>query len=496
MLYLGRLMELGEAETVFGPPQHPYTEALLSAVPERGRRASAPRIRLEGEIPSHADPPSGCVFHTRCPRYIGDICKQRGAASSRRSSPGTSGAATTPSRSCASCRSRRRPGERRRRRRERRVLRIRAAVLERVGAPLEVDELELAPPGPGEVLVRLHASGVCHSDLNAIDGTAPTRCPAVLGHEGAGRGGGGRPGRARLGAGHARRALVAARLRRAARSACATCRTCARRRGRRWTHGGLLDGTTRLSRDGEPVFHYSLLSAFAERAVVPAACCVPIPDDVPLDVAGARRLRGHHRHRRGLADGRRAARASASRARLRRRRDERGARRRGGRRRPDRRRRRRASDKLEAALRLGATHAVRVGGRRRGDRRRRCCEATGGGVDYAFEATGRPEAARARVPLHARARRRRADRHPARRRRAALPALSIPRLERRVLGSVYGSARPERDFPALLDALPPRAPAARPAGHRAGCRSTRSTEGFDLLRGGARCGSWSTWRTR
>ncbi len=74
VLYLGRLMELGAAETVFGPPQHPYTEALLSAVPqEEGDKRK--RIRLTGEIPSHADPPSGCVFHTRCPRYIGDICK-------------------------------------------------------------------------------------------------------------------------------------------------------------------------------------------------------------------------------------------------------------------------------------------------------------------------------------------------------------------------------------------------------------------------------------
>src|SRR6185437_1094322 len=59
-------------------------------------------------------------------------------------------------------------------------------VLERTGADLVVQELELAAPGPGEVLVRLEASGVCHSDFNAIDGTAETRCPAVLGHEGAG----------------------------------------------------------------------------------------------------------------------------------------------------------------------------------------------------------------------------------------------------------------------------------------------------------------------
>jgi peptide/nickel transport system ATP-binding protein len=74
VLYLGRLMELGTAETVFGPPQHPYTEALLSAVPD-AEGGARPRIRLEGEIPSHADPPSGCVFHTRCPRYIGDVCR-------------------------------------------------------------------------------------------------------------------------------------------------------------------------------------------------------------------------------------------------------------------------------------------------------------------------------------------------------------------------------------------------------------------------------------
>jgi peptide/nickel transport system ATP-binding protein len=74
VLYLGRLMEIGPAERVFTGPHHPYTEALLSAVPtlENGHRQ---RIRLEGEIPSAANPPSGCVFHTRCPRKIGKICE-------------------------------------------------------------------------------------------------------------------------------------------------------------------------------------------------------------------------------------------------------------------------------------------------------------------------------------------------------------------------------------------------------------------------------------
>ena len=60
---------------MFGGPHHPYTEALLSAVPTidgEGRE----RIRLEGEIPSAARPPSGCVFHTRCPRKLGAICEE------------------------------------------------------------------------------------------------------------------------------------------------------------------------------------------------------------------------------------------------------------------------------------------------------------------------------------------------------------------------------------------------------------------------------------
>ena len=73
VLYLGRLMEVGPAETVYAGPHHPYTEALLSAVPTTEGEPRA-RIRLEGEIPSAADPPSGCVFHTRCPRFLGEIC--------------------------------------------------------------------------------------------------------------------------------------------------------------------------------------------------------------------------------------------------------------------------------------------------------------------------------------------------------------------------------------------------------------------------------------
>jgi peptide/nickel transport system ATP-binding protein len=69
VLYLGRVMEIGPAETVFSGPHHPYTEALLSAVPSLDG-IHPERIKLTGEIPSAANPPSGCVFHTRCPRRL------------------------------------------------------------------------------------------------------------------------------------------------------------------------------------------------------------------------------------------------------------------------------------------------------------------------------------------------------------------------------------------------------------------------------------------
>ena len=75
VLYLGRLMEMGDAATVFEAPHHPYTEALLSSVPTL-EGEERPRIRLQGEIPSAAEPPSGCVFHTRCPRKLGEICER------------------------------------------------------------------------------------------------------------------------------------------------------------------------------------------------------------------------------------------------------------------------------------------------------------------------------------------------------------------------------------------------------------------------------------
>ena len=73
VMYLGRIQEVGPTDDVFHGPNHPYTEALLSAIPSVDGEATN-RIRLEGEIPSPANPPSGCVFHPRCPRVIMGVC--------------------------------------------------------------------------------------------------------------------------------------------------------------------------------------------------------------------------------------------------------------------------------------------------------------------------------------------------------------------------------------------------------------------------------------
>jgi peptide/nickel transport system ATP-binding protein len=76
VMYLGRIMESGTTEEVFSPPYHPYTEALLSAVPIADPAVEKRRIVLEGNIPSAFETPKGCPFATRCPRRLGDICDE------------------------------------------------------------------------------------------------------------------------------------------------------------------------------------------------------------------------------------------------------------------------------------------------------------------------------------------------------------------------------------------------------------------------------------
>jgi peptide/nickel transport system ATP-binding protein len=76
VMYLGHFCETGPTEALFAPPYHPYTEALLSAVPVLDLSVERTNIRLSGAVPSALDPPSGCRFHTRCPRKIGPICER------------------------------------------------------------------------------------------------------------------------------------------------------------------------------------------------------------------------------------------------------------------------------------------------------------------------------------------------------------------------------------------------------------------------------------
>jgi peptide/nickel transport system ATP-binding protein len=75
VMYLGKIMEMGTADQVIIDPMHPYTNALISAVPVPDPTSKRSEVVIKGEIPSPINPPSGCRFHTRCPSYIGDVCR-------------------------------------------------------------------------------------------------------------------------------------------------------------------------------------------------------------------------------------------------------------------------------------------------------------------------------------------------------------------------------------------------------------------------------------
>ncbi len=358
-------------------------------------------------------------------------------------------------------------------------LRSLAAVLPRTGAPLEVLDVELATPGPNEVLVRLHASGVCHSDLNAVDGTAPTRCPAVLGHEGAG---------VIESVGPDTSIRPGTRVALSWLPSCGRCEECVRGLTHlcrvAWAsmgHGGLLDGTPRMSHDGTPVYHYSFLSTWAERTVVPERCCVPIPDDAPLEIAALVGCAvstgvGAVWNTAQVRPGERVAVLGCGGVGLS---AVLGARLVG------------ASpiiavdvsaEKLEHAAALGATETVSWAGTAEATAEA-IRAASNGGVDYAFEATGRPEAMLAAF-LSTRVRGAavligisRSDAV------LPLPPIQIARTERRILGSAYGSIRPERDFPMILRLYADgRLPLDRLVSHRLPLRSAQ--DALELVRSG------------
>ena len=159
---------------------------------------------------------------------------------------------------------------------------IRAAVFERAGQPLRVEELELTPPRAREVLVRYGASGICHSDLHVWLGEWEERPALVLGHEGAGVVEAIGP--------EVMDVTVGDHVILSWCYPCRRCRACAA--GRAWACTGtrslehvLDDGSTRLARpDGSPVRQYLAIGTFATHAVVPEAACVPVPHALPFEV--------------------------------------------------------------------------------------------------------------------------------------------------------------------------------------------------------------------
>jgi S-(hydroxymethyl)glutathione dehydrogenase / alcohol dehydrogenase len=162
-------------------------------------------------------------------------------------------------------------------------VKIRAAVLEEFGSPLSIQEIDLAEPGAGEVLVRLRACGVCHTDMYTASGADPSGyAPTVLGHEGAGVVEAVGEGVTSLAPGDHVVTLFSPQCRE-----CEHCRSdrtnlCLAIREQQ-NQGYLPDGTTRLSRDGEPIRHFMGTSTFAEATVMPEIALAKVSADAPFE---------------------------------------------------------------------------------------------------------------------------------------------------------------------------------------------------------------------
>jgi S-(hydroxymethyl)glutathione dehydrogenase/alcohol dehydrogenase len=153
---------------------------------------------------------------------------------------------------------------------------VRAAVLPAVGSPLQITEIDLPDPGPGQVRVRLAAAGVCHSDLSLTNGTMKLPVPAVLGHEGAGTVVAVGEGVGHLAPGDGVVLNWA--------PACGNCHACAL--GEVWLCANALAGAAEVhahrTSDGTELHPGLNVAAFAEETVVHESCVLPAPDGVPL----------------------------------------------------------------------------------------------------------------------------------------------------------------------------------------------------------------------
>ena len=322
----------------------------------------------------------------------------------------------------------------------RRRMKTRAAVIEKRNGPIAVQETELNPPGPGQVLVKIGVSGVCHSDLSAATGAIPMPLPAVLGHEGAGV-------VEQVGEG-VRSVQPGDRAMLSFITACGRCRYCVIGKPNlcsvhwRAKRGSLCDGTNPFQRREETVYQMSGLGTMAERTVVMENAVIPIPPDVSFEraalvgcgavlftakaepgcriaVIGAGGVGVNAIQGAVLAGAEMIAAVDIS------------------------------DEKLKMVEPFGATHLINAS---RDDPVEAVRELTDGeGVDYAFEAIGNPktiEQAFAMLnfggaavvigiaPQDA---------------KVSIPASWFPYGERRLIGSMYGSARMRVDMPRLLD---------------------------------------------
>ena len=333
-------------------------------------------------------------------------------------------------------------------------MKIKAAVLSAMDAkppfaesrPLSIEEIDLAPPGPGEILVKIGAAGLCHSDLSVINGHRPRPMPMALGHEAAGI-------VEELGQGvtdlergdHVVLVFV---------PSCGHCEPCAEGRpalcepgAAANSAGTLLSGARRLSRNGQPIHHHLGCSVFAEYATVSRRSVVRIDRELPLDEAAlfgcavltgvgavvntAQVRAGSSVAIIGLGGVGLASLLGANAA---------GA------------RQIVAVDlsdaKLELALALGATHTFNAGNPNCKDEIR---QATGGGVAFSFELAGSVRALELAYGITRRGGMTVTAGLPPPSATFPLPAVNLVAEERTVKGSYVGTCVPSRDIPRYID---------------------------------------------
>jgi alcohol dehydrogenase len=333
-------------------------------------------------------------------------------------------------------------------------VKVNAAVLHAMGAkppfaqtrPLSIETLELAPPGPGEVLVKVAAAGLCHSDLSVINGDRPRPMPMALGHEASGIVEALGDGITDLKRGdHVVMVFV---------PSCGHCPPCAEGRPALCEPGAaangagtLLSGARRLSKDGQPINHHLGCSVFADHAVVSRRSMVKIDPELPLDEAalfGCAVLTGV-----GAVVNTAQVRAGASTAviglggvglasLL-------GARAAGARQivAVD------LSDaKLELAKSLGATHTFNASAP---DTVEKIREATGGGVEYAFELAGSVRALDTAYRITRRGGTTVTAGLPPPTATFPLPPVNLVAEERTLKGSYIGTCVPSRDIPRFIE---------------------------------------------